>query len=67
MKLSNNRQKSNNPLFFFDKEKGYTVNPIYMIDEQINTNTKFAINKNTDKGISFFSKLLTTAKISSVV
>lgn len=50
MKLSNNRQKSNNPLFFFDKEKGYTVNPIYMIDEQINTNTKFAINKNTDKG-----------------
>lgn len=46
----NNREKSKQPIFFVDKEKGYHVNPIYMIDEEINSRDRFVITRTTDNG-----------------
>lgn len=47
--MINKRQPDNNPIFFMDK-KDYHVNPIYMIDEEINTRDRFVIMKTTDNG-----------------
>ena len=46
----NNRQKSNQPIFFMEKGKNYHVNPIYMMEEEINSRDKFVIISTTDGG-----------------
>lgn len=48
--MINKRERSREPIFFMDKDEDYRVNPIYMIDEEINTRDRFVIMRTTDNG-----------------
>lgn len=44
------RKKARQPIFFMEDKENYHINPIYMIEEEINTRDRFVIMRTTDNG-----------------
>lgn len=46
----NEKKEYRSPIIFMEEGKPYNVNPIYIMDDSMNTNKKFAITKYTENG-----------------
>ena len=48
--MNNEEKKFRSPIFFKDNPEELRVNPLYIIDDSLSTNTRFAITKLTQNG-----------------